>query len=147
MKVILLKDVEKVGKSGEVIVVKDGFARNFLILKNLATPANDAALKNLKLQQETLVKRLEKDKIKAQELAKQVSAISCTIPVVAGEEDKLYGSVTSQDIVEALKQEKIELDKRDIIIEEPINKLGVYQVKVKLHPEVEANVRIWVVKK
>jgi len=147
MKVILTKDIEKIGKLGEIIEVSDGYARNFLIPKKLALDSNSSNLKkveNIKLKSQ---KAVEAELKKAREFADKLSKVSCTVGVQVGPEEKLYGSVTPADIQKALQVEGFEIDKKLIIIDMPIEKLGVYHVKVKAHPEVEATVKMWVVKK
>jgi len=147
MEVILIKDVETIGKTGQVVNVKDGYGRNYLIPNKLALESSPQALKML----DSLKKKREKEELKkkqeAEELSKKIAALSCTISVEAGVEDKIFGAVTTDMIKNHLRQEKIEVDKKQIILEEPIKKLGVYQVPVKLHPDVTATLRIWVVKK
>ena len=147
MEVILSRDIDKLGKAGSVINVKDGFARNFLIPNGLCLPLNSANLK--KLEQEKLRKTLESDKIKkeAELLKERLQAISLTLPVLIQEEDKLYGSITAQEITRALKEEGLDIDKSFIILDEPIKYLGIYEVSVRLHPEVGAKLKVWIVKK
>lgn len=146
MEIILRQDYKELGKTGEVVKVKPGFARNFLIPRGIAYLATDASKRRLEndLQQQTW--RLAKDKKLAEELAKKLENVSCTITVQVGEEDKLFGSVTSQNIAESLAAQGYELDKRKILLEEPIKSLGIYSVPVKLHTEVDATVKVWVVK-
>ncbi|HGY54616.1 MAG TPA: 50S ribosomal protein L9 [Caldithrix abyssi] len=146
MEIILRQDYERLGKTGDVVKVKPGFARNFLIPKGIAYLATESNKKRLEndLKQQTW--RQAKDKKLAEELAKKLESVSCTITVQVGEEDKLFGSVTSQNIAEALKAQGYEVDKRKIQLEEPIKSLGIYSVPVKLHSEVEATVKVWVVK-
>lgn len=147
MKVILLTDIPNLGKSGDIVEVKDGYARNFLIPKKLtllATPQN-VQLAQRKKEQELKKEKAEKEKMKR--LAEQISKISCTISARAGEEDKLFGEITNKNIAESLAAEGLEIDKKKIKIEQPIRKLGVYNVQVKLHPEVIADLRVWVVEK
>lgn len=147
MKVILIENVSRLGKIGDVVSVKEGYARNFLIPKNKAKIATDGNMKML----EALKKKqaIEDKKIldEAKGLAEKLASLSLTIGAQAGEEDKLFGSVSNDMISEALAEEGIKIDKRDIVLEEPIKKLGAFQVVVKLHPEVKANLRVWVVKK
>ena len=147
MKVILIEDVKSVGSMGDVLDVKDGYARNFLFPKNLARLAVDSNLKiidNIKKKKALLA---AKEKKGAEALKEKILAFSCTIPVEAGEDDKLFGSVTSHDISQTFESEGFSIDKRQINLEEPIKKLGVYTISVKLHPEVTAEVKVWVVKK
>ena len=147
MKVILIEDVKDVGAMGDIADVKDGFARNFLFPKNLARPAINS---NLKIIEDIIKKKMFaalKEKRGAEEIKAKIASLSCTIPVEAGEDDKLFGSVTSQDISRAFELEGLTIEKRQIILEEPIKKLGVYNILIKLHPEVTTEVKVWVVKK
>ncbi len=146
MKIILKKKVEKVGEAGEVKEVKDGYARNYLIPRGLAiesTEANMSMLKQLQAKEETRKQRLKDE---AQELAQRLAEHSYTVTAKAGEDDKLFGAVTSQDIADAVSKEVAPIGKKKIQLEEPIKKLGVYQIDIKLHPEVTANIKVWVVK-
>ncbi len=147
MEIILTQDVEKVGKSGQVLKVKDGFAHHFLISRGLALVANARNLSLVAEQRKHQESKLIKEKKEAEELAGKLASISCTVRVNAGEDNKLFGSVTNADIAEALKLENITIDKRIIDLTEPIKQLGVYQVEVKLHPQVTAQVKVWVVRK
>lgn len=146
MKIILKANVENVGVSGDVVNVKDGFARNFLIPKGLAT---EATRSNLKMAEE-LKKNEERKKTavvdKARRLAEKLKNISLTTSVAAGEDDKIFGSVTSQMIADLLAEKGYDVDKRHIILNEPIKALGVYDIPVKLHTDVTAEVKLWVVK-
>ncbi len=146
MKVILTRDVPSLGKRTDVVEVKPGHARNYLIPQGLALPATDNALKSIQSRIKTEEIKLSKKKQQAEELAKAVNEISCTATVQAGEEDRLYGSVTASDIAELMAQQGIKIDKRKIELEEPIKKLGVYNIPIRLHPEVEATVKLWVVR-
>lgn len=147
MEVILNKDVDKIGRAGTVVNVKEGFARNFLFPHNLAKPATLSSLK--KLEQEQQTKAAQSAKIKAEsELIKQrLSALSLTIPALTQNEEKLYGSIGVHEIAEALKAEGFAIGKNIIDLTEPIKSLGIYEIPVKLHPEVVAKVKLWVVKK
>jgi len=147
MKVILIENVDRLGSMGDIITVKNGYARNYLIPNNKArqaTPGNMKILESLKKKRQA-----EDDKklTDAKAIADKISNISLTIPAEAGEEEKLFGSVSNDMIAEALAVEGIKIDKRDILIDEPIKKLGVYQATVKIIPEVKANLRVWIVKK
>ncbi len=147
MKVILIEDVKNIGSMGDIVDVKDGYARNFLFPKKLA---REAIKSNLKIIADIKKKKLiaqAKEKKEADAVKEKISALSCTIPVEAGEDDKLFGSVTSQDISRAFEMEGLIIEKRKIILEEPIKKLGVYNISIKLHPEMTAEVKVWVVKK
>lgn len=147
MEVILTKDVEKIGRQGRTIKVKDGFAHHFLIPRGLAVIANPNNLKLVAEQKKREENKVIKEKKEAEELSQRLVSISCTVAVNSGEDDKLFGSVTNADIAEALKQEGIAIDKRAIELEEPIKQLGIYQVAVKLHPQVSSKVKVWVVRK
>ena len=147
MKVILLDTIDRLGKAGDVVTVKEGFARNYLIPNK---KAREATAGNMKILDSLKKKQAEEDAKKLTEikaLAEKLAALSLEIPAQAGEEDKLFGSVSAEAIAEALSAVNITIDKRDIILEEPIKKLGLYQVTVKLHPEVKANLKVWIVKK
>jgi len=147
MKVILLQAIDKLGKAGDIITVKEGYARNFLIPKNAAKEATAGNMKML----ESLKKRQAEEDAKrladAQALAVILAGLSLTISAQAGEEEKLFGSISNDTIAEALAAENIKVDKHDISIEEPIKKLGTYTVTVKLHPEVKAILTVVIVKK
>ena len=146
MKVILLKDIETLGSAGEVVEVKNGYGRNFLIPRNealVASAANMAQFESRRKQQETLA---ERDRRAAEALAKKLETESITAQVKVGEEDRLFGSVTAQNVAELLDEKGYEVDRRAIHLEDPIRELGVYNVEVRLHPEVAAAVKLWVVK-
>jgi len=147
MEVILTKDVDKVGKSGTVIKVKDGFARNFLMPNNLALPVTAENLKRLELVKQKKALEAEKIKNDSNELKIKLEKLSLTIPVLAQEDEKMYASVTAQDIASALKEEGIEVDKSCVILDGPVKALGIYEAAVNLHPEVTAKLKIWIVKK
>jgi len=146
MKIILRQDHENLGEAGNIINVKPGFARNFLIPQGIAMAASPQNKKRFENEKKQMNWRKEQEKRKAEELAKQLESVSCTITVQVGEEDKLFGSVTSQHIAESLAAQEYEIDKRKIQLEEPIKSLGIYSVPIKLHTDVEAKVKVWVVK-
>lgn len=148
MEVILKKDVEKIGKAGDVVKVKDGFARNFLLPNNLAVALNPANLKQLEQEKAKKAQKSEKIKKEAQELSNRLANFSLTMAALTKEEDeKLYGSIAAYEIANALKEEGFEIDKNLIMLEEPIKALGIYEIPIKLHPEVQAKIKVWVVKK
>jgi large subunit ribosomal protein L9 len=147
MEVILSQDVEGVGKAGSVAKVKDGFARNFLFPKRLAVLLNDSNLKSLKKEKEKKSLMLEKEKKEAQQLKDKLGSISFTMAVLTHEQEKLYASITPLEIQRILKEEGFDIDKNSIVLEEPIKSLGIYQVPIRLHPEVLAEIKLWVVKK
>jgi large subunit ribosomal protein L9 len=146
MKVLLRQDHEKLGEAGEIINVKPGFARNYLIPNGFALVATAQNIKRYENEKKQMSWRKEKEKRVAEELAKVLENLSCTITVQVGEEDKLFGSVTSQNIAEALEGQGHAIDKRKILLDEPIKSLGIYSVPIKLHSDVEAKVKVWVVK-
>ena len=147
MEVILSQDVERLGRAGQVIKVKDGYARNFLFPNALAVPMNAANLK--RLEQEKKNKSLQGQKLlrEAQAFKDTLGAISLTIPVLTKEDETLYGSITAQEVSAALKEDGVDLDKKLIALAEPIKALGIYEIPVNLHPEVTTKLKIWVVKK
>ena len=146
MKVILVEDVKALGKSGDQVNVADGYARNFLVPKKLALVASPANQRVYENEAKARVKKHEKEKADAQALAGKLGALSLTIARQAGEDDKLFGSVTNGDIAEALAKEGHKIDKRDIELAEHLKALGIFEVPLKLHPEVTAMVKVWVVK-
>ena len=146
MKVILRKDFETLGKIGELVTVKDGYGRNYLIPRNIAykaTPSSLRALDEEKKQHERQDQKKLKD---AEKLGHELEKLSVTIPMKVGEDDKLFGSVTSQMIADALKEKGITVDKRTIELEEPIKTLGIFEVPVKLHSQVSPKAKVWVVR-
>lgn len=148
MEIILTQDVDKLGKIGSVIKVKDGFARNFLFPQHLAMPATPANLKKIEQEAKRTADLHQREKEKAESLRNRLNAMSITIPVIAHDEDKLYGSISTSDIIEALNQEGIsELTDDAVTLDEPIKSIGVYDVAIRLHPEVSAKIKVWVVKK
>ena len=146
MKVILIEDIDKLGRVGDIISVKDGYARNYLIPNKKARVATSGNMKMLdalkKKQASTEAKKIRE----AKALADKISDLSITITAQAGEEEKLFGSVTAEMIANSLAAEGVTIDKKEIVLDEPIKKLGSYQVIVKVLPEVKANLRVWVVK-
>jgi large subunit ribosomal protein L9 len=146
MKVILRQNTEGLGQIGEVVDVKDGYARNFLIPRKLAYVALKGNIKALEEEKKTLSKKREQELAAAETLAAELEKVSVTIPVQVGEEDRIFGSVTTQMISDALKEKGNEIDKRKIEIDEPIKALGIYSVSIKLHPSVNAKIKVWVVR-
>ena len=146
MEVILRSDIERLGKIGDVVRVSPGYARNYLIPKNLAYPATGNNLKRIESEKRRAAQLTDRELEQARRHAEKLSELSLTFQVKVGEEDKLYGSVTAGDIVEKVSKQGFDLDRRKIVIEEPIKKLGVYTVPVKLHTEITGNIKVWVVK-
>lgn len=147
MDIILCQDVQQLGKVGDVVKVKDGFARNYLLPHKLAYIATKENLKKIELQNRQKLARYEEGKRQAQELAEKLNKVSCTISVEVNDLDKLYGAVTEAEILRAIEQEGHTVDKKFLIIEKPLDELGIFEVKIKVHPEVTAKVRVWVTKK
>ncbi len=147
MKIILLRDMGKLGKEGDVAQVKDGYARNYLIPEGIALAATDNNFKKIDSIKKERAKNVEKEKQKFFELKDKIEQSSLTITSEAKEDEQLYGSITQPQILKLLKAEGIEIEKENLTLEEPIDKLGVYNLEVSLHPEVKANLRVWVVKK
>jgi large subunit ribosomal protein L9 len=147
MKIILKEDIQRLGKCGEVIKVKDGYAINYLFPRNLAVPATKGNLRSI--EELTRQKRFrDEKKLKgAERLKSDLEKISITAEVKVGEEDRVFGSITSQDIAGLLKDKGFEIDKRKIELEEPIKALGVYTVPIKIQADIVANLKLWVVKK
>ena len=146
MKVILRKNYEKLGEIGEIVEVKNGFARNFLIPRQYAYAATPGNVKAFEEEKKQILKRETKELEEAQKLAADLENVSISIPVKVGEEDKIFGTVTTQMIADSLKEKGFEVDKRKIEITEPIKALGIYSVNVKLHPKVNTAVKTWVVR-
>ena len=147
MKVILREDVTALGTAGQTVEVKAGYGRNFLLPRNLAIAATGANLKSIgEIEKQKLVRYRKRRK--AAELVKdRIEKLSLSCEVLVGEEDKMFGSVTSADICGMLEKEGVLVDKRAIELEEPIRALGVYTVPVKCDKDVTANFRLWVIKK
>ena len=146
MEVILREDVDKLGRRGEVVKVAEGYGRNFLLPRGLAmavTAANKAMIERERKAHEA---RMAKEKAEFQAVADRINTIRFVAPRKVGENDVLYGSVTSGDIAEFLKNKGVEIDKRKVQLEEPIKKLGDHEVKIKLHPEVTATIKVLVSK-
>lgn len=145
MIVILLKDVKGTGKAGDVVKVNDGYARNMLLPKGLAKEATDGNIRNLEKQKAIAAEKQEAQKAAAMEQAKQMNDINVVIKSKGGENGKLFGSITSKDIAEALeKQENIKIDKKKIELSAPIKQTGDTQVTVRLFPEVTATLKVTV---
>ncbi len=147
MRVILLKDVEKLGKKFEIKEVKDGYARNFLIPRGLAKPATKEAMKWLETQKEIEEKKAEEELKKIQEVASAVDDQEIIIPVEVGDQDQLFESITTQKIAEKLKEAGFEVKKNQIELSEPIKELGEFPVKIKFEHNLEAEIRVIVTKK
>ena len=146
MELILREDVQGLGTRGDVVSVKAGYARNYLLPRGLALLATEAQKKVI--EKETRLREIRDEKVKSNlsAAAEKMSDLSTTIVVQAGEEDKLYGSVTAHDIAEAIVTQGFDVDQKQVMLDDPIKKLGIYTVPVRLHREIEVSVKVWVVK-
>lgn len=147
MNVILKQDVEKLGKAWDVVNVKDGYARNFLFPQGLILAATKENLKLKGKLEASKVVLEENNKKEAQSILKKLQSESFTLTREATAEDKLYGSIDAQELEKLLKSEGYDVDKKNILLAEPIKSLGVYNVGLKLHPEVTAAIKVWIVRK
>lgn len=148
MKVILKQDVKGIGKKGEVINTSDGYARNFLFPRNLAVEATEGNIKNVETLKANEAKKKAEELQKAKDLAKKISEYTINIEVKAGENGKLFGSITSKDIADEIKKKyKLDIDKKKVVLEEPIKTAGVYTVEVKIYPEVSAKMKVNIAQK
>jgi large subunit ribosomal protein L9 len=146
MKVILQEDVSNLGATGEVVEVADGYGRNFLLPRKLAVLADERNTRRLGHQKRLAASRQAKVVAAAKELAGKINGTAVSIKRQAAAEDKIFGSVTNQDIQEALASQGVEVDRRNIVLAEPIKNIGVFQVPVKVHKDVEANVKVYVIR-
>jgi large subunit ribosomal protein L9 len=145
MKIILRQDHEKLGKLGDIVDVKDGYARNYLIPRKIGYAATKGNLQTLEEEKKQVIVRHQKDFHNAEKMAAELEKLSITLKVKVGEDEKLFGSVTSQMIADSLQEKGVTIDKRSIELDEPIKALGIYTVNVKLHTDVMGKVKVWVV--
>ena len=145
MEVILNESIESLGKAGDIVKVADGYARNYLIPKGLAMLANKKNVVQLEKQRAAILEKAAKIKKEFEALAEQLAKLEIEIPVKVGEEEKLYGSVTSMDIAKAIEEKGYTVDRKKIVLPEPIKALGEYEIPVKLSPDVTATVNVKVV--
>ncbi len=145
MQVILKKDIPKLGKAGDVVNVKDGFARNYLLPKGLAILANQKTLKALERERKIILAKAEKERKKAQSLAEKLQGLTLTIYRRAIEGGRLYGSVSAVDIVKALEEKGIEIDKSQVLLEEPIKSVGIYEVNIRVTSDLVVPIKIEVI--
>lgn len=146
MKVILRKKFDQLGKVGDVLTVKDGYARNYLIPRQFAYQATKGNILALEEEKKQILKKEAKELEAAQKFASDLEKVSITVQVKVGEEDKIFGTVTNQMISDSLKEKGFDVEKRKIEITEPIKSLGIYSVSIKIHPSVSATVKTWVVR-
>lgn len=145
MEIILKQGVENLGEAGEIVDVKPGYARNYLLPQGLALRATGSNRRRFEEERQHTLRAEEREREKADELASGLEGYSLTFTVHAGEEGRLFGSVTNADIADSLEEEGFEVDRRKIVLEDPIKELGVYRVTIDLHPEVRPEIKVWVV--
>ena len=146
VELILTDKVSDLGDIGDIVKVSDGYARNYLIPKKLASKATPGVLRQVEVKKRRLQDDYERDVTECRERAEEISKLSITIPMQTGDDDKLYGSVTAQQILDALKEMNIEVDRKQVVLPEPIRELGVYSVDIYLHREVTTSLKVWIVK-
>ncbi|HAW08275.1 MAG TPA: 50S ribosomal protein L9 [Bacteroidetes bacterium] len=145
MKIILRKNLDNLGNIGDIVNVKNGYARNYLLPNGLAFMATDEAIKRIEVEKRKLLTQLSKEKETADSLSQALSNIQLTIPMRTTEEGNLYGSITNQLISEKLAELNFDIDKRNIMLDEPIKTLGIFDVKIKLHTDITSNIKVWVI--
>lgn len=145
MQLILVKDMEAVGRAGEIVDVKPGFARNYLLPQGIAYRATPANMRRLESERRKIEDAAEKALTIASALGEKLEGVSVNFKALAGEEGKLFGSVTTADISESLAEQGLDVDRHLIRLDEPIKQLGVYKVPVRLHAEVKPEITVWVV--
>jgi large subunit ribosomal protein L9 len=146
MKVILREDVDHVGKMGDLVTVKDGYARNYLLPRDMAAPATERNVRALEHQKRLIETKRKKERAVAEELVKRLASIPLTFPMQAGEDDKLFGSVTSKDIADALAAKDFVVDRRKIVLDKPIKALGTFAVPIKFSSDIAGEISVSVVK-
>ena len=146
MELMLREDVEKLGHRGEVIKVAEGYGRNYLLPRGLAVPVTEANKALIARERKTHDARVAKEKAESEAIAERIAGLRFVAPRKVGEHDVLYGSVTSGDVAEFLKNKGVEIDKRKVLLDEPVKKLGEHDVRIKLHPEVTATLKLLVSK-
>jgi len=146
VQVILRENVDRLGRVGDIVTVADGYARNHLLPQRLAVVADSGKVKQVEHEKRVIQARQDKIRRELEQLARRLSRTSCTIAARAGEEDKLFGSVGPSDIVQALAETGIEIDRKWVRLEEPIKELGVFSVPIEIAKGIEARLKLWVVK-
>ncbi len=146
MKLILKENFERLGRMGDLVEVADGYARNFLLPRKIGVAATTHNVREMTHVKQLIALRAKQEKSAAEDVAQKIGALSLSISVHVGEQDKLYGSVTAKDIAEAIAAEGIDVDKRNILLERPIKELGLFMVPVRVHHDVMAQVKIEVVR-
>jgi large subunit ribosomal protein L9 len=146
MEVILRQSVRDVGKAGEIVTVKNGYGRNYLIPRGLAYLATKENKRRVDAEAVKRAQQAESDRADAEILAEKLGALSVEFTVKAGEGDKMFGSIGSADIADQLAERGYQIDKRTVLLEEPIKMIGIYKVPIRIHQDVNAEVRVWVIK-
>lgn len=147
MNIILTQDMKDLGRIGDVVRVKDGYARNYLLPRQMAMAATASNIKRMEKEKAGRQAAYEQQKVQAQAKAAVFTKISLTVAVEVNDQEKMYGAVPETEILKALAAEGQKVDKKDLVIEKPVEELGIFEIGVKLHPEVTAKVRLWVTKK
>ena len=147
MEVILCQDVPSLGKAGEVLKVKDGYARNYLIPRKVVLAATKENIKQIEKVKAKLAAEYAQKRTEAEALAAKIAKVSCTITVEVNDQEKMYGAVSDADILRVLEQEGHKYERHDLVIEKPVEELGIFEIGVKLHPDVIGKFRLWVTKK
>jgi large subunit ribosomal protein L9 len=147
MQVILTQTQEFLGKVGDVVKVKDGYARNYLLPRNLAITATPGNVKRIEKEKVKRLAEYEADKKKAEANAAELSKVSLTVVAEVNDQEKLYGAISESEIVKAFDAEGVKVEKKSLVLEKAVDELGIFEIGVKLHPEVIAKVRLWVTKK
>lgn len=145
MQVILLEDIPKLGDMGAVVNVKPGYARNYLIPQKLALHASNGNVAQLKHQKQMIDARKERMRVAAEDILAKVDGTAIAVAKKSGEGDRLFGSVTNRDIAAALKNQGVDVDSKKILLDNPIKELGIYGVRIKLHADIHAYIRVWVI--
>ena len=147
MNIILMENVEKLGQVGDVVKVKDGYARNYLLPRQLGVPATAGNVKRIEKEKTKRLAVYEAEKKEAEQKAELLSKVSLTVAVEVNDQEKLYGAVPESDIIDAFHKEGQHIDRKSLVLEKPVDDLGIFEIGVKLHPQVIAKIRLWVTKK
>ena len=147
MNIILMENVEKLGQVGDVVKVKNGYARNYLLPRQLGMPATEGNVKRIEKEKTKRLALYEAEKKEAEKKAEILSKVSLTIAAEVNDQEKLYGAISESDILEALEAENHKIDRKSLVLEKPVDDLGIFEIGVKLHPQVIAKIRLWVTKK
>jgi large subunit ribosomal protein L9 len=147
MNVILMKNVEKLGQVGDVVKVKDGYARNYLLPRQLGMPATKGNIQRIEKEKAKRVALDEAERKEAQQKADLLAKVSLTIAVEVNDQEKLYGAISESDIIEAFEAQGHHVDRKALVLEKPVDALGIFEIGVKFHPQVTAPIRLWVTKK